>query len=70
MFYEVRIFDDKGNLKKIVGSKASSKRFWDSYYKNLEKENRKFQSQGQAKRGESTGASKRGKGAWRQRLEP
>ncbi len=28
MFYEVRIFDAKGELKKVISSKILSNRFW------------------------------------------
>ena len=38
MFYEVRVFDSRGQLKKVVSSKKLSNRFWNmdanlpSYY--------------------------------------
>ena len=28
MFYEVKVFDSRGHLKKVVSSKKLSKRFW------------------------------------------
>ena len=28
MFYEVKVFDSRGQLKKVVSSKKLSKRFW------------------------------------------
>ena len=31
MFYEVRILDPKGGLKKIVSSQELSKAYWDSF---------------------------------------
>lgn len=44
MFYEVRIFNAKGDLKKIVSSKKLSNRFWKHGEQNLidfgDKENR------------------------------
>ena len=35
MFYEVRIFDAKGELKKILSPKRLSNQFWKSGEKNL-----------------------------------
>ena len=35
MFYEVRIFDAKGNLKKVLSPKKLSNRFWKSGTQNL-----------------------------------
>jgi hypothetical protein len=35
MFYEVRIFDAKGELKKILSPKRLSKQFWKSGEQNL-----------------------------------
>ena len=35
MFYEVRIFDAKGYLKKVVSSKKLSNRFWKGGEQNL-----------------------------------
>jgi len=44
MFYEVRIFDAKGELKKVISPRRLSNRFWKHGEKNLidfgEKENR------------------------------
>jgi hypothetical protein len=44
MFYEVRIFDAKGYLKKVVSSRKLSNRFWKHGEQNLidfgDKENR------------------------------
>ena len=44
MFYEVRIFDAKGYLKKVVSPKKLSNRFWKHGEQNLidfgDKENR------------------------------
>ncbi|KMP11563.1 hypothetical protein UR09_01190 [Candidatus Nitromaritima sp. SCGC AAA799-A02] len=37
MFHEVRIFDPKGNLKRVVSSKKLSKRHW-QIYKSSEKQ--------------------------------
>jgi len=33
MFHEVKIFDKKGKVKKILSSKKLSKKYWDSFYK-------------------------------------
>lgn len=33
MFYEVRIFNPEGNLKKVVSSQELSKAYWDSFNK-------------------------------------
>ena len=35
MFYEVRIFDAKGELKKIISPKRLSNQFWKSGEQNL-----------------------------------
>ncbi|MBC8287042.1 MAG: hypothetical protein H8E42_06165 [Nitrospinae bacterium] len=35
MFYEVRIFDAKGELKKVLSPKRLSNRFWKSGEQNL-----------------------------------
>jgi hypothetical protein len=35
MFYEVRIFDPKGELKKVLSPKRLSNKFWSSGEKNL-----------------------------------
>ena len=35
MFYEVRIFDAKGELKKILSPKRLSNQFWKSGEQNL-----------------------------------
>ena len=44
MFYEVRIFDAKGELKKVISPRRLSNRFWKHGEQNLidfgEKENR------------------------------
>ena len=44
MFYEVRIFDTKGELKKVISPRRLSNRFWKHCEQNLidfgEKENR------------------------------
>ena len=32
MFYDVRIFDGKGNLKRVVTSNISSKRYWQNFF--------------------------------------
>ena len=34
MFYEVKVFDSRGQLKKVVSSKKLSNKFW-SQYDNL-----------------------------------
>ncbi len=33
MFYEVRIFNPKGNLKKVVSPRELSKAYWNSFNK-------------------------------------
>jgi hypothetical protein len=43
MFEEVRIFNAKGTLKKIVKTKESSKRFWDQYYASQGKQNSRIE---------------------------
>ena len=35
MFYEVKIFDAKGDLKKVISPKKLSNRFWKSGEQNL-----------------------------------
>jgi hypothetical protein len=32
MFYEVRVLDDKGKIKKVLSSKSLSKRYWNSFF--------------------------------------
>jgi len=32
MFHEVKIFDKKGKVKKILSRKKLSKNYWDSFY--------------------------------------
>ena len=32
MFYEVRVLDRKGKIKKVLSSKSLSKRYWDSFF--------------------------------------
>ncbi|KMP10613.1 hypothetical protein UR09_05490 [Candidatus Nitromaritima sp. SCGC AAA799-A02] len=34
MFYEVRILDHKGKIKKVLSSKSLSKRYWKSFFDN------------------------------------
>ena len=43
MFEEVRIFNAKGKLKKIVKTNESSKRYWDRYYDSQGKQNCRIQ---------------------------
>jgi hypothetical protein len=43
MFEEIRIFNAKGKLKKIVKTKESSKRFWDKFYESQGKQNCRIQ---------------------------
>jgi hypothetical protein len=43
MFEEVRIFDPKGRLKKIIKTKESSKRFWDKFYDSQGKQNSRIE---------------------------
>ncbi|MCH8312397.1 MAG: hypothetical protein IID17_05380 [Nitrospinae bacterium] len=46
MFEEIRIFNARGTLKRIVKTKESSKRFWDQYYASLGKENSRIRITG------------------------
>ena len=46
MFEEVRVFDAKGKLKKIIKTKESSKRHWDQFYASQGKENSRIQING------------------------
>ena len=32
MFYEVRILDSKGNIKKVLSSKKLSKKYWNGFF--------------------------------------
>ncbi len=34
MFHEVKIFDKKGNVKKILSSKKLSNEYWNSFFHN------------------------------------
>ena len=34
MFHEVKIFDKKGNVKKVLSSKKLSKNYWNSFFNN------------------------------------
>jgi len=34
MFHEVKIFDKKGNVKKVLSSKKLSNEYWDSFFNN------------------------------------
>lgn len=34
MFYEVRILDRQGKVKKVLSSKALSKKYWKSFFEN------------------------------------
>ena len=43
MFEEIRIFNAKGKLKRIVSTKQSSKRFWDKFYASQGKQNSRIQ---------------------------
>ena len=52
MFYEVKVFDSRGQLKKVVSSKKLSKRFWrindnlKSYYEESSVRSDDWNSQG------------------------
>ncbi len=46
MFEDIRIFNAKGKLKRIVKTKESSKRFWDNFYANQGKKNSRIQIKG------------------------
>ncbi len=46
MFEEIRIFNAKGKLKRIVKTKESSKRFWDKFYASQGKQNSRIQIKG------------------------
>ena len=34
MFHEVKIFDKKGNIKKVLSSKKLSNEYWNSFFHN------------------------------------
>ena len=34
MFHEVKIFDKKGNVKKVLSSKRLSNEYWNSFFQN------------------------------------
>ena len=34
MFHEVKIFDKKGKIKKVLSGKKLSKNYWSSFFKN------------------------------------
>ena len=34
MFYEVRVLDPKGKLKKVVSSQELSKRYWNAFHES------------------------------------
>jgi hypothetical protein len=34
MFFQVRIKDAQGNVKKVVSSESLSKRYWDEFFNN------------------------------------
>ncbi len=34
MFHEVKIFDKKGKVKKVLSSKKLSSEYWDSFFNN------------------------------------
>ncbi len=35
MFYEVRVFDPKGQMKKVLSGKQLSKKYWDDFQNQL-----------------------------------
>ena len=53
MFYEVKVFDSRGHLKKVVSSKKLSNRFWrmndnlPSYYEDSSAKSDDLNSKGQ-----------------------
>ncbi len=53
MFEEVRIYNGKGKLTKVIKSKESSKRFWDNYFNSIGKDIRPQVSTRKGKRGPS-----------------
>ena len=34
MFHEVKIFDKKGNIKKVLSSKELNNQYWNSFFNN------------------------------------
>ena len=34
MFHEVKVFDKKGKIKKVLSSKKLSKEYWNSFFNN------------------------------------
>ena len=55
MFYEVKVFDSRGQLKKVVSSKKLSNRFWrmnenlPSYYEDNSAKSNDWNSKGTTK---------------------
>ena len=47
MFHEVKIFDKKGKVKKILSRKKLSKNYWDSFYQMGEPIKKKEKKGGQ-----------------------
>ena len=47
MFHEVKIFDKKGKVKKILSRKKLSKNYWDSFYQMGEPIKKKGKKGGQ-----------------------
>ena len=47
MFHEVKIFDKKGNVKRILSRKKLSKNYWDSFYQMGEPIKKKGKKGGQ-----------------------
>jgi len=47
MFHEVKIFDKKGKVKKILSSKKLSKDYWNSFYQMGEPIKKKGKKSGQ-----------------------
>ena len=59
MFYEVKVFDSRGQLKKVVSSKKLSNRFWNmhnnlpSYYEESSGKSEDWNSKNKMKTGMS-----------------
>ena len=43
MFEEIRVFNAKGKLKRIVKTEESSRRHWDKFYESQGKQNSRIQ---------------------------
>ncbi len=49
MFYEVRILDSKGNVKKVLSSKKLSSGYWKGFYDKIKRRSRPSSSKGKVR---------------------